>query len=201
MTIALSGKNKLGFVDGSLTRPTQNATSSKAWDRVNNVVMGWIIGVLDDSITKSNLSYKTAREIWIELRERYGQSSNAQLFSLQEELNNLVEIPNMKIAEFFTKIKTLWDELDGLNPYPTCTCQAASSCVYDIAKKCFKMQQNNRVISFLMRLDKKYSQVRSNMLMMAELPTSAQAYRILLQEETHLDLSTSEQKMTLWLAK
>ena len=44
-----------------------------------------------------------------------------------------------------------------------------------------------------MRLDKKYSQVRSNMLMMAELPTSAQAYRILLQEETHLDLSTTEQ--------
>ena len=56
------------------------------------------------------------------------------------------------------------------------------------------MQQNNRVISFLMRLDKKYSQVQSNMLMMVELPTSAQAYRILLQEETHLDLSTTKKK-------
>ena len=54
------------------------------------------------------------------------------------------------------------------------------------------MQQNNRVLSFLIRLDKKFGQVRSNMLMMAELPTSAQAYRILLQEKTHLDISSIE---------
>ena len=128
----------------------------------------------------------------MELGERYGQSSNAQLFSLQKELNNLVQTPNMKIAEFFTKIKTLWDELDGLNPLPTCSCPASDSCVCDIAKKCFKMQQNNRVISFLMRLDKRYSQVRSNILMMVDLLTSAQAYKILLQEETHLELSTTE---------
>ena len=48
-----------------------------------------------------------------------------------------------------------------------------------------------------MRLDKKYSQVRSNMLMIADLPTSAQAYRISLQEETHLELSTTETKDSL----
>lgn len=76
MVIALSGKNKLGFVDGSLPRPTQT-TAARAWNRVNNVVMGWIIAVLDDSIAKSILSYKTTREIWNELNERYGQSSNA----------------------------------------------------------------------------------------------------------------------------
>ena len=42
-----------------------------------------------------------------------------------------------------------------------------------------------------MKLDKRYKQVRSNMLMMPNLPSVAQAYRILLQEETHLQLSTS----------
>lgn len=41
----------------------------------------------------------------------------------------------------------------------------------------------------MMRLDKKYSQVHTNMLMMDELPTSWQAYRILLQDDTHLGLS------------
>ena len=59
------------------------------------------------------------------------------------------------------------------------------------------MQQSNRLISFLMRLDKKYCQDRSNMLMMADLPTSAQAYKILLQEETHLELSTAETNESL----
>lgn len=88
MIIALSGRNKLGFVDGSLTRPTSNS-AAKAWDKVDNVVMGWIISVLEDSIANSILSYKTSKDIWNELNERYGQSSNAQMFSLQEEMNAL----------------------------------------------------------------------------------------------------------------
>ena len=106
--------------------------------------------------------------------------------SLQEEMNALVQTPEMSISEFFTKIKTLWDEFDGLNPIPNCTYAAATTCTCDVIKKIHKMQQNSKVISFLMKLDKEYKQVRSNMLMMPDLPTAAQAYRILLQEETHL---------------
>ena len=62
MTIALSGRNKLGFVDGSLSRPTSNS-AAKTWDRVDNVVMEWNIGVLEDSIANSILSFKTSKEI------------------------------------------------------------------------------------------------------------------------------------------
>lgn len=153
--------------------------------------MGWIIGVLEDFIANSILSFKTSKEIWDELGERYGQSSNAQMFLVQEELNALIQTPDMSISEFFTKIKTLWDEFDGLNPIPTCSCNTANNCTCEVAKKVFKMQQNSKVISFLMKLDKKYKHVRSNMLMMPDLPTTARAYRILLQEETHLQLSTS----------
>lgn len=71
MTIALSGKHKLGFVDGTLVRPTNNS-GANIWDRVDNVVIGWIIGVLEDSITNNILSFKTSKEIWDELGERYG---------------------------------------------------------------------------------------------------------------------------------
>ena len=143
MTIALSGRNKLGFVDDSLSRPNNNS-SARALDRVDNVVMRWIIGVLENSIANSILSFKTCKEIWDELEERYGQSSNAQMFSLQEELNALVQTTKMSISEFFTKIKTLWDEFDALNPIPTCTYTAAANCTCDVAKKVFKMQLNNK---------------------------------------------------------
>ena len=71
MIIALSGKNKLGFVDGTLARPTSNSTA-KAWDRVDKVVMGWIIGVLEDSTANNILSFKKSKKIRDELEERYG---------------------------------------------------------------------------------------------------------------------------------
>lgn len=76
MTIALNEKNRMVFVDSSLPKPSNNGVGL-AWERANNVVMGWIIGVLEESIAKSVLSYKTAKDIWNELNERYGQSSNS----------------------------------------------------------------------------------------------------------------------------
>lgn len=39
-----------------------------------------------------------------------------------------------------------------------------------------------------MKLHEKYAQVRSNILMMSELPTINQAYRILMQEQKHQEL-------------
>lgn len=91
MVIALSGKNTLVFVDGTLPKPTENTVESRAWDRVNNVVIGWRLAVLDASIAKSVFWYSTTKEIWNELEERYGQSSNAQLFALQEEAKAVVQ--------------------------------------------------------------------------------------------------------------
>lgn len=72
MIIALDGKNKLSFVDSTLPRSTNNVAARKAWDRVNNVVIGWIIAVLKDYVVESILSYKTTKQIWDELQERYG---------------------------------------------------------------------------------------------------------------------------------
>ena len=52
ITIALSRRNKLGFVDGTLSRPSSNL-AARTWDRVDKVVIGWIIGVLKYSIGNS----------------------------------------------------------------------------------------------------------------------------------------------------
>lgn len=69
-----SQEETLGFVDGSLTKPSNNL-SGKAWDRVDIVVMGWIIGVIKDSIANRVLSFKTFIDIWDKLEDTYGQNS------------------------------------------------------------------------------------------------------------------------------
>lgn len=92
----------------------------------------------------------------------------------------------MSVSEFFTRMKTLWDEFDNLNSLPVCTC---TGCSCNLTQKFYKLQQNQRLMQFLMKIDGKYSQVRINILMMPQLPTIGQAYRIVTQEEKHHELS------------
>ena len=70
MTIALSTKGKLCFVDGSLTRPALTSPDLKKWTRCNDMVMSWILNVLGKNIADSIIYAKTARQMWVELEER-----------------------------------------------------------------------------------------------------------------------------------
>ena len=36
-----------GFVEGTVKRSISNIVHGKAWDRVHNVVMGWLLSVID----------------------------------------------------------------------------------------------------------------------------------------------------------
>ena len=72
MTIALSTKSKLYFVDGTLAKPQPNSPDFKKWVKCNDMVMSWILNVLTKSIADSVIYTKTARQMWVELEERFG---------------------------------------------------------------------------------------------------------------------------------
>ncbi|XP_074378525.1 uncharacterized protein LOC141720068 [Apium graveolens] len=82
MLISLAAKNKTGFVDGTISKPNVNDETYRAWDRRNNMMISWILGVLDQDIARSVLYFNTARDVWVNLEKRYGQSSGTMLFSL-----------------------------------------------------------------------------------------------------------------------
>lgn len=67
-----------------------------------------------------------------------------------------------------------------------CSCKG---CECDVSKKALQSQQRRRIIQFLMKLDGKYQQTRSSILIMKDLPTVSEAYRILIQEQTHQEIS------------
>jgi hypothetical protein len=50
MKIALNGKNKMGFVDGSCVKPVTSVPLSQQWKRCNAVVLGWILGSLSQEL-------------------------------------------------------------------------------------------------------------------------------------------------------
>lgn len=64
MMLILSAKNKLGFVNGTLTMPVSTSTDFCAWERCNSLVISWILFNLDETIARSVLFLKIARAIW-----------------------------------------------------------------------------------------------------------------------------------------
>ena len=83
MILALSMKNKIPFIDRSLTKPELTDPLLKAWERCNNMIISYLLRSLDNTIAKSVLYYSTACEIWKDLEDRYSVIFGPQLYSLQ----------------------------------------------------------------------------------------------------------------------
>ena len=55
MILALSTKNKIGFVDGTITQPEAGSELLPNWNRVNSMVISWILNSLSKEIAESVL--------------------------------------------------------------------------------------------------------------------------------------------------
>lgn len=73
--IALSARNKLGLVDGSVHQPSESDILYGNWERTNNMVISWILNSVEKDIADSLLYCNNAREIWKELENRFEQSN------------------------------------------------------------------------------------------------------------------------------
>ena len=73
MMVALSVKNKLGFVDGSLPHPDDDANPRvlAAWTHSNNLVISWIYNSVSKEIVSSIMFSSSAREIWLDLQTQF----------------------------------------------------------------------------------------------------------------------------------
>ncbi|XP_049364164.1 uncharacterized protein LOC125828893 [Solanum verrucosum] len=104
--IALLAKNKLSFIDGTCKIPDLDSSEYQPWSRCNDMVTSWLLNSLSKDIADSVIYSKTARDLYIDLEQRFGQSNGAKLFHLQKELSDLVQA-NSDVAGYYTKMKRL----------------------------------------------------------------------------------------------
>ncbi|KAK9672433.1 hypothetical protein RND81_12G100400 [Saponaria officinalis] len=186
MEIALSAKNKKGFIDGTITKPAATSETAKAWQRCNDMVFSWILNSLSGEIVGSILYCDSAKSAWQELCERYGQSNGAQLYGIHKRLSEFSQGSD-NVARYFTKLKLLWDEIDAMGVNPNCSC----SCTCGASEKQRKFQQDQRVVQFLMGLNESYNVIRGTILMQNPLPSVASVYNNLIQEEKQREIQNA----------
>lgn len=114
MRTALRAKSKLGFIDGSIKKPTKTSPDFYNWEKADSMVMAWIINVVDPVLHGSISHASTARDIWEDLEERFAQTNAPRIHQLWRMLCLMEHESDMTVTKYYTKFKSLLDELGEL---------------------------------------------------------------------------------------
>ncbi|KAH9652496.1 protein kinase domain-containing protein [Citrus sinensis] len=179
MTMALRAKNKLGFVDGTISKPDEDEDDGGRWQRCNDLVGSWVLNSISNELAGSVLYAQSAREVWQDLQERFQQTNAPKIYELKQAISNLRQ-GDASVSLYYTRMKALWDELNSLQQVGPCTCANA--------KTVSQMQQLDRAMEFLQGLHDRYAATRSQILLMDPFPYANKIYSLVRQEEKHQDI-------------
>ncbi|XP_074297008.1 uncharacterized protein LOC141627678 [Silene latifolia] len=186
----LDAKNKLGFVDGTVPKPvgTDDSLEVVAWRQCNAMVKAWLRSVIDEKLHPSIAFSALVRDIWKELQERYAAGNAPRVHQLKSELAECKQ-GTRSVVDYYTHLKSIWDELANYSHIPNCTCGAAAALT--------KEREDEKVHQFIMGLNTSlYDHIRSNLLMEDTLTSLSRAYALVLREERHKVITRSREDTT-----
>ncbi|KAK3008274.1 hypothetical protein RJ639_014960 [Escallonia herrerae] len=175
MIHALTAKNKIGFINGSIEQPSEKdqPTEYALWNQCNSMILSWLTHSVEPDLAKGVIHAKTAYQVWEDFKDQFSQKNAPAIYQIQKSLASFSQ-GTMTISTYFTKLKGLWDELDTYRTLPTCNQMKAHD----------EQREEDRLMQFLMGLHDTYNIVCTNILMMSPLPNVRQAYSLVIQEET-----------------
>ncbi|XP_061362927.1 uncharacterized protein LOC133306624 [Gastrolobium bilobum] len=151
--------------------------------QTNTSIVG---GPLCLTAANGDRSDEQASQVWKDLRERFSQSDTFRIADLQEDIFRMQQ-GTRSISEYFTQLKILWDELDSLEPSLNCSCGAL------VQIKATK--ERDHIIRFLRGLNERYSQARSQIMLMQPLPGMNSVFSLVIQQERQLNEDSVENEI------
>ncbi|XP_070025410.1 uncharacterized protein [Nicotiana sylvestris] len=88
MEVSLLTRNKLGFIDGTITYDTYGDKYASLWDRCNAIVKSWIMHNAD-------------------LRERFDKVNASRMYYIHGEIFTLTQGVT-SVSVYYSKLKDLW---------------------------------------------------------------------------------------------
>ncbi|XP_071741389.1 uncharacterized protein [Rutidosis leptorrhynchoides] len=176
MRLALSTKNKVGFVDATCIKNTEDAVLASQWDRCNSVVLSWILGSISEDLYSGQIYSTVASVVWNELKDTYDKVDGSNIFNLHMKINSLKQ-NGASVSDYYHNLNSLWKQYDEMDKLPACTREAAN-----VAQEQTKILRLNQ---FLMGLDDEFMQIRSNILLRDPIPDAKTAFAVISREESH----------------
>ncbi|XP_019085232.1 PREDICTED: uncharacterized protein LOC109126295 [Camelina sativa] len=181
MLMALNVRNKLGFINGTISKSLESHRDFGTWSRCNDIVSTWLMNSVDKKIGHSLLYIFTAEGMWKSILSRFKQDDAPRIFAIEQKLSK-IEQGSLDVTTYYTSLVSLWEEHKNYVELPVCTC---GKCECDAAAKWEKLQQRSRVTKFLMGLNESYERSRRHILMLKLIPTIEEAFNMVTQDERH----------------
>nr|ABD32757.1 Integrase, catalytic region [Medicago truncatula] len=181
MQRALGAKNKLVFLDGSISVPDIDDLNRQAWERCNHLIHSWIVNSVTESIAQTIVFHDTALSAWDDLKECFSKVDRVRVLSLRSTINNLKQ-GTKSVLDYFIELCTLWDELNSHRPIPNCTCIHPCRCESIRLAKYYRTE--DQILQFLTGLNDTFSVVKTQILLMDPLPPINKVYSLVVQEES-----------------
>ncbi|XP_074346837.1 uncharacterized protein LOC141685642 [Apium graveolens] len=159
ISIALSAKNKLGIVNASYKKPEETSSLRAQWDRVNDMVISWILNTVSEEISNVMDFVTSAQEVWEELHDQLSSVNGHRVYQVLKDLYAL-EQSDKPVKIYYHKLKNLWDEYAALEMVILCKC----GCICGNHKLQEEREQRKKLLQFLMGLNNSYSTSRGQIL-------------------------------------
>ncbi|XP_074287990.1 uncharacterized protein LOC141613152 [Silene latifolia] len=178
--LALLAKGKSEYLDGTVTKPAVTAANYSAWRSTNALVTAWILNSLDSSIRRTISLRPEAKQVWTDIKNRFCQNNDASIYRLQADLLACRQGTTESLMAYYGRMTAIWDDILDTDPLPSCSC---NPCSCDWVQIMAARRDKKRVRDFLMGLDDRFDNARSNILGTNPLPALEFVYNRLLQEE------------------
>ncbi|XP_057962087.1 uncharacterized protein LOC131153652 [Malania oleifera] len=182
MKRALCIKDKLGFIDGSICEPIDpDSPLMDHWLHCNDIVITWLQNSMSVDIKCSTLYAETTHQLWVELEHHLAQQNTLRIYEIKQGIAALMEQQD-SVSCYFSKLKTLLDELMNYESIPSCSCGGLKTVIEN--------QQRDWVMKFLMGLNDSYKGLKAQILLIKPFPNLNEVYSIIQQEEKRREISS-----------
>ena len=116
--IYISGKGKLGYINGDFLQPEPTDLTFKRWRTENAIVKEWLINSMNPTLINNFIHFPTAKMVWDSVATTYFDGTNtSQVYDLKRRVTKMRQAGG-SIEKYYNDLQGLWREIDfrRLNP-------------------------------------------------------------------------------------
>lgn len=126
--LALRSQNKLGFIQGTISKPDKSSPEAMAWEQVNPLLCTWLSNSLEGLVLATVSRVTDVKVMWDSLKARYSVENGPRLYKLWSDLT-VSRQPGSSVMTYYTGMLAKWDDLSNISPLLPCACDKGTKFV------------------------------------------------------------------------